>query len=236
MAKVLVVVPKKGECISELKFFLKKEAADLYIFPEGFLYSDVLVEALDIIKEHKSYVITGYKDYSNQMIQEKVLVIDSGTIADEYTKCILTSSEKGKGKVAGEKIHCVQTKFGKIGVPICYEIHFPEVARIMCLENPVLLINLIGTGMYHELQYGQWNALARARAIENEVYILGCSHYVGEIPIAFGYSNSGETIFEKKNEYGTYMIEIDFEKSNYKAINYSKDRVTEVFKEICEPR
>ena len=40
----------------------------------------------------------------------------------------------------------------------------------------------------------------------------------------------------KKNEYGTYTVEIDFEKSNYKAINYNKDRVPEVFKEICVPR
>ena len=32
------------------------------------------------------------------------------------------------------------------------------------------------------------------------------------------------------------MVEIDFEKSNYKVINYNKDRVPEVFKEICVPR
>lgn len=232
MVKVSVIVPQKDDILRELNFFLKTVEADLYIFPEGFLNSNILAEALKIIEEQKCYVITGYKEFKDQMIWEKVLVIDNGKIMDEYTKCILTASEKEKGKVAGEKIRCVQTKFGKIGIPICYEVHFPEVARIMSMENPVLLINIIGTGMYHELQYRQWTALARARAIENEVCILGCSHYVGEIPLAFGYSNTGETMFEKKNEHGAFTVEIDLEKSNIKAINYSKDRRPEVFGEL----
>ncbi len=79
--------------------------------------------------------------------------------------------KKKRGKQHGEKITCVNTKFGKIGVLICYEIHFPEVARIMSLEDPIMLINIIGTGMYHDLQLEQWTTLAKARAIENEVYI-----------------------------------------------------------------
>ena len=41
----------------------------------------------------------------------------------------------------------------------------------MSLEDPIMLINIIGTGMYHDLQLEQWTTLAKARAIENEVYI-----------------------------------------------------------------
>lgn len=36
------------------------------------------------------------------------------------------------------------------------------------ISKPVLLLNIIGTGMYHELQYEQWTTLAKARAIEEE--------------------------------------------------------------------
>ncbi|WP_302134111.1 nitrilase-related carbon-nitrogen hydrolase [Schaedlerella sp.] len=50
--------------------------------------------------------------------------------------------QRRKAKRNGEKIACVNTKFGKVEIPICYEIHFPEVARIMCLDNSVLLLKL----------------------------------------------------------------------------------------------
>ena len=138
---VLLAVPQENNSVQELNSFLSQNNADLYIFPEGFLDNNVLQEAIDIIKEKEKYVITGFKDLDSYG-QQKALVIDNGKIVDKYTKCILTRGEKQKGKRNGEKIACVNTKFGKVEIPICYEIHFPEVARIMCLDNSVLLLKL----------------------------------------------------------------------------------------------
>ena len=155
----------------------------------------------------------------------------SGVIANENIKA---RGEKYKGKKNGEKIACVNTKFGKVGIPICYEIHFPEVARIMCLDNPVLLVNIIGTGMYHDLQFEQWTSLAKARAIENEVYVIGCSHFTGEIPLAYVFEPSGRCVLLKKNEYGGFIAEIDLEKSMEKVINYYDDRLPNLFTRLGE--
>ncbi len=231
--KVLLAVPKKDNSIQELDFFLSQDKADLYIFPEGFLDSNVLQEAIDIIKEKEKYVITGFKDLSNNG-QQKALVIDNGKIVDEYTKCILTKGEKQKEIKNGEKITCVNTRFGKVGIPICYEIHFPEAARIMCLDNPVLLVNIIGTGMYHDLQLEQWTSLAKARAIENEVYVIGCSHFAGEIPLAYVFDPSGRCVLLKQNEYGGFNVKIDIEKSMEKIINYYDDRLPNLFTRLGE--
>lgn len=230
---VALIVPKQNDSIHELYYFLSQKEADLYIFPEGFLDSNSLRAAIDIIKGKEKYVITGFKDLDNNG-QQKALVIDGGKIVDEYTKCILTKGERQKGKKNGEKITCVNTKFGKVGIPICYEIHFPEVARIMCLENPLLLINPIGTGMYHDLQFEQWTSLAKARAIENEVYVIGCSHFAGEIPLAYVYDPSGRCVLICQNEYGGFMAEIDLEKSKEKAINYCDDRIPGLFFRLTE--
>lgn len=231
--KVLLAVPKKDNSIQELNYLLSQDEADLYIFPEGFLDSKVLQEAIDMIKEKGKYVITGLKDL-NSNGQHKALVIDGDKIVDEYTKCILTKGEKEKRKKHGEKITCVNTKFGKVGIPICYEIHFPEVARIMCLDHPVLLINIIGTGMYHKLQFEQWTSLAKARAIENEVYVIGCSHFAGEIPLAYVFDPSGRCVLLKENEYGGFVVNIDLEKSKEKTINYFDDRVPNLFSRLVE--
>ncbi len=231
--RIMLAVPKRGDSIGELTRFLKQEKADLYVFPEGFLDSDTIDQGLDIIKSAGRYVITGYKDLTRRG-QQKALVIDAGKIVGSYTKCILTQGEKQKGKEAGEKIHCVDTKFGKIGIPICYEVHFPEVSRIMAREEPALLLNLIGTGMYHELQYAQWTALAKARAIENEITLLGCSHFDGDIPLAYAYLPSGECVCEKKNEYGAFAVVVDLDEGKRKAIGYWHDRVPKLFAPLSE--
>lgn len=230
---VLLAVPEQDNSIQELEYFLSKNEADLYIFPEGFLNSTVLQEALAVIKKEEKYVITGFKDLNNKG-QQKALVIYGGNILDGYTKCILTKGEKQKGKKSGDKITCVNTKFGKVGIPICYEIHFPEVARIMCLEDPVLLVNMIGTGMYHDLQLEQWTSLAKARAIENEIYVIGCSHFAGEIPLAYVFDPSGKCVLLKQNEYGGFIARINLEKSKERKIGYSKDRVPDLFSRLAE--
>ena len=232
--KLLLAVPKKNCSVQELKYFLSSENADLYIFPEGFLDCDTLDEALEIIEYMGKYVITGFKNSCSEGQQHKVLVIDSGKVVDEYTKCILAQVEKAKGRQPGGRIACVNTKFGKIGVPICYEIHFPEVSRIMCLEDPVMLINIIGTGMYHELQLEQWIALAKARAIENELYVVGCSHFVDEIPLAYVYDPSGSCELLKLREHGGFLAEIDLNKSKEKRIGYFCDREPKLFKALSE--
>lgn len=233
MIKVMLVVPGKGKCLEELQHFLNKEIADLYIFPEGFLTTNDLQQALSIIRTNRKYVITGYKDL-NCNGQHKALVIDSGEIVDEYTKCILTKGEKIKGKAPGEAIRCVNTKYGKFGIPICYEMHFPEVTRIMSLENPVLLINIIGTGMYDDLQLEQWTTLAKARALENEIYVVGCSHFDGAIPLAYAFEPAGKCVLMKKGEYGGFVVEIDLELSKTKRIGYHEDRIPRLFSRLAE--
>lgn len=228
--KIMLAIPEEDNCISEISKFLKSEA-DLYVFPEGFLNNDTIDDALNIIKNTHSCVITGFKD-NHKNGQQKALVIENGVITDTYTKCILTKGEKEKGKERGSSIHCVKTRFGVIGIPICYEIHFPEVPRVMMLDKPLFLLNIIGTGMYHELQYEQWITIAKTRAIENEIFVLGCSHYCGQIPLAFAFSSSGQCISQKKNTSGSIIVEIDLKECNKKIIGYWDDRVPELFPEL----
>ena len=172
----------------------RQEGAPLTVVSECVRHKEMLTPDLKLTAGRDGLVISGFKHWTPKGVYEKALVIENGRIVGEYTKCILTKTEQAKGKLPGPAIHCVDTRLGRIGIPICYEIHFPEVSRVMALDSPFLLLNLIGTGMYHAQQYSQWTALARARAIENEVYVVGCSHCAGEIPLAFAYTPSGELL------------------------------------------
>lgn len=220
--KICLTIPERFAARQELPQLLQ-EPASLTVFPEGFLRSEEDLElALRLTETRPGTVLAGYRDGE----WEKAVVIESGRVVDEYTKCILTAAEREK-KRPGDRIHCLDSSLGKLAVPICYEVHFPEVCRIMALENPVLMVNIIGTGMYHRLQYGQWRALARARAIENEVPVVGCCHFCGEIPLAFAFDSSGEPLLEIERQHGAFTVEIDLD--GEKPIGYMADRRPELF-------
>ena len=230
--KVLLTIPRTDNKIEEMAHFLQ-EGAPLTVFPEGFLHNEILTPALKLTAGRDGLVISGFKHWTPKGVYEKALVIENGRIVGGYTKCILTKTEQAKGKLPGPAIHCVDTRLGRIGIPICYEIHFPEVSRVMALDSPFLLLNLIGTGMYHAQQYSQWTALARARAIENEVYVVGCSHCAGEIPLAFAYSPSGELLGELVNTHGSLSLELDTAESANRPLGYLDDRLPTYFTRLC---
>lgn len=222
MAKIMLAVPKRFAAREEMPRVLS-QPADLYIFPEGFLRSAEEVSmALTLTCGREVTVIAGFRDGD----REKVLALENGQIADSYTKCVLTQTEKEKGKLPGGEIRCLNTQFGKIAVPICYELHFPEVCRCMALEDPVLMVNPIGTGMYHSLQYEQWRALAKARAIENELPVAGCSHFCGEIPLAFVFNSAGGEVLAVQGARGCFAAAIDLSESGKRPIGYFRDRIS----------
>jgi omega-amidase len=67
----------------------------------------------------------------------------------------------------------VDTPWGKIGVGICYDIRFPELSIVMRQRGCKLLafpgaFNMV-TGPAH------WELLQRARAVDNQLFVLACS-------------------------------------------------------------
>ena len=220
--RICLMVPERFAAEKELPRLLG-EPADLTVFPEGFLRSkDDLALALGLTAERPGTVLAGYRDGD----LEKAVVIESGKAIDEYAKCILTAAEREK-KRPGDIIRCLDSSLGKLAVPICYEVHFPEVCRVMALERPALMVNIRGTGMYHRLQYDQWRSLAKARAIENELPVAGCCHFCGEIPLAFAFDASGRELLEIEGEYGAFTVEV--ETGGEKPVGYTADRRPELF-------
>lgn len=55
--KAILTVPHKNCSLKELEFFLTQKTADIYIFPEGFLDSTTLDDALKIIKKNMSLLV-----------------------------------------------------------------------------------------------------------------------------------------------------------------------------------
>ena len=74
---------------------------------------------------------------------------------------------------AGDEVCVVETPWGLLGVGICYDIRFPELAMIMRTRGCKMFVypgafNMV-TGPAH------WELLQRARAVDNQVYVVTCS-------------------------------------------------------------
>ena len=78
--------------------------------------------------------------------------------------------QESKTLSAGDRVAVVDSpRFGRIGIGICYDVRFPTLARIMAQRGATLLcypgaFNTT-TGPLH------WQLLARARAVDNQLYV-----------------------------------------------------------------
>ena len=73
----------------------------------------------------------------------------------------------------GDEVVTFDTEFGKLGLCICFDMRFPELARIMALDGAWAVFcpasfNMT-TGPAH------WEIMFRSRAVESQVYTLGCA-------------------------------------------------------------
>lgn len=73
----------------------------------------------------------------------------------------------------GDRIVVAETPFGRLGLAVCYDLRFPEMFRAM-LEEGVEIIAVPSaftafTGRAH------WEVLTRARAIENQCYVIAAA-------------------------------------------------------------
>ena len=97
----------------------------------------------------------------------------NGKLIAKYEKMHLFSHyDQGEGTFSksGEKGLIVNTDIGKLGISICYDIRFPELFRAYTFSGADILINVAAwpkTRLHH------YQALARARAVENQSFFIG---------------------------------------------------------------
>ncbi len=75
---------------------------------------------------------------------------------------------------AGESPRPVETRSGWVGGLVCYDLRFPETAKVQCQQGASLLLV---SAQWPLARIDQWRTLLQARAIENQTFIVagnGC--------------------------------------------------------------
>lgn len=71
---------------------------------------------------------------------------------------------------AGEEIVTADTDLGRFGLSICYDVRFPELYRALAVRGAEVLF--VPAAFTFETGKDHWESLLRARAIENQAYVV----------------------------------------------------------------
>lgn len=72
---------------------------------------------------------------------------------------------------AGDKVVAVDTAVARVGLTICYDLRFPELYRRLFNERVELIT--VPAAFTRVTGEAHWEVLLRARAIENQCYVIG---------------------------------------------------------------
>ena len=102
-----------------------------------------------------------------------------GTLGKQYKIHVTPSERKWWGVSAGNKVEVFDTDCGRIAIALCYDIEFPELARIAAQKGALIIFVPFNTDTRQG--YLRIRHCALARCVENHVYVAvsGCT---GNLP------------------------------------------------------
>lgn len=162
---------------------------------------------------------------ADRVFNTSVLINPRGEIAATYRKIHLFDVELNDQPAvresdffqAGDSLVVARTDGGTVGLTICYDLRFPEIYRALAIGGADIIFVVSSfmatTGKYH------WEPLLRARAIENQVFIVA-PNQAGPIPdtnvLRYGHSAIidpwGTVLAQASDAEGVITAEIDLER------------------------
>ena len=160
-----------------------KEKADLVVLPETLTYYGTglkMHECAETIpgpstdyfgglaKQHGLHIVAGLVEQDGPAIYNvAVLIGPQGGVIGKYRKVCLPRGEIEAGLTPGTDYPVFETEIGKIGMMVCYDGFFPEVARALSVNGAEIIAWPV---------WGCNPMLAAARACENHVYLVSSTY------------------------------------------------------------
>lgn len=221
----------KAKNAEKLNEMIKKslDESELIVFPEmtltGFTMSSIenaedidgfsVKYFMDMAKHLKRNIFAGLIEKDDEQIFNSLFHFDeNGILKARYRKIHPFSySKENENYSAG--FETVTTKIGqtKIGLSICYDLRFPELYRRYTKDGIDILVNIAN---WPVKRIKHWRALLKARAIENQCYMIGVNR-VGNDPQSEynGFSSIidpiGNIVLENENDEKILSAEVDLE-------------------------
>ena len=206
------------ETCTRLAAEARARGADLVVLPENFAFvadhegdkfkvaerledGGPIVGALrKIATTNRQWVIAGgmpEKTGRDTHVHNTCVVVNAdGEIVTRYRKIHLfdvaipggAEFQESKTVEPGRDVATVDTPWGKVGLSICYDLRFPELYRALGRAGARMIV--VPAAFTQHTGKDHWHTLLRARAIENQVYVLAAGQYGrhSERRVTYGHS------------------------------------------------
>jgi len=156
-----------------------------------------------LARQHDFYVVFSLDERVGHLIYNTaVLIGPDGRLVGKYHKVCLPREEVESGVAPGSEYPVFETRFGKVGMMICYDGFFPEPARELAKRGAEVIAWPV---------WGCNPLLARARACENNVCLVSSTYedVSRNWMISAVFDRSGEPLVQAQ-EWGTLAVaEVD---------------------------
>lgn len=158
-----------------------------------------------LAKQHNLYIVAGLLERDKHLVYNvAVLLGPDGKIGGKYRKVCLPRGEWTGGIAPGHEYPVFETRFGKLGMMVCYDGFFPEVARRLSDNGAEVIAFPV---------WGCNPSLASARACENHVYVVSSTYtdVKSNWMLTAVYDHEGKTLAQA-DAWGTVIVtEVDLD-------------------------
>lgn len=204
-------------------------------------YEQICQEISDIAKHNKVYIIAPFGEkgeVSGVVYNSALLFDDEGKMMGSFAKTHLWALERLYFK-EGSRYPVFETKYGKIGIMICYDAGFPEACRSLCLKGAEIVFV---PAAWRKQDKDMWDLNLRQRSLENLLFTVGVNRVgVEEDLHLFGGSKicnpRSEVICElpiDKEDVTVFSIDLDEVVDQRIQIPYLRDRKPWLYTKLVE--
>ncbi len=178
-------------------------------------------------RQHGIYLLGGSilerSDSPGKYYNTSTFFSPDGTLQAIYRKIHLfdiditgnVSANESATILPGDRAVTVEMDGHRLGLSICYDIRFPELYRMLALDGAEVLFVPAAFTLYTGKDH--WHTLLRARAIENQCYVLAPAQIGPHNPNAQCYGHAlvadpwGTVIADAPNHEAVVIADIDFD-------------------------
>lgn len=156
-----------------------------------------------LAREHNLYLVAGLLERDGPLVYNVAALIGpDGKFVGKYRKVALPRGEIEGGLHPGSEYPVFETRFGKVGMMVCYDGFFPEVTRQLAMRGAEVIAWPV---------WGCNPLLASARAVENHVYLVSSTYedISSEWMLTAVYDHAGTPIAKAETWGSVVVAEVD---------------------------
>lgn len=159
-----------------------------------------------LAQQHRVHLVAGLVERDrHQLFNVAVLIGPDGRLVGKYRKVCLPDGEFDRGISPGNDYPVFDTAVGRIGLMICYDGFFPEVARELSRRGAEIIAWPV---------WGCNPEQARARACENQVYLVSSTYedVARNWMLTAVYGQDGSVLAQARDWGSVCLVEVDLER------------------------